>query len=257
MKRFLISLFIFFCLISCSENYAPVNMAWSSKSEPKGGYIVQKGDTLYSIAWRYDMDYRNLAQVNHLVPPYSLEVGQVISLDISTLQFKPKKPQRVSNTSYHQVKTTSSPQVAKKSQNYPKVTTKSPIQTKTVSTVFDNKWIWPAKGKIVASYSPEKGDKGVNIAGKMGEPIYAAATGKVAYAGNGLRGYGNLVIIKHNDEFLSAYAHNQRILVQEGQNVKRGQMIATMGNTESKEVMLHFEIREAGKSVDPLMYVKP
>jgi murein DD-endopeptidase MepM/ murein hydrolase activator NlpD len=110
-------------------------------------------------------------------------------------------------------------------------------------------WRWPAKGKIVTHFSAS--NKGINIAGQAGEPIYAAAAGKVVYSGNGLRGYGNLIILKHNNLYLSAYAHNSNVLVKEGDWVRRGQKIAEMGDTGSDKVMLHFEIRRAGKSVNP------
>ena len=117
-------------------------------------------------------------------------------------------------------------------------------------------WIWPANGKTVANFS-EGGSKGVDIAGKTGDPVIAAGDGKVVYSGTGLRGYGKLVIIKHNNTYLSAYAHNQNILVKEGQSVSKGQKIAEMGNTDADQVKLHFEVRRQGKPVDPLKYLPP
>jgi lipoprotein NlpD len=118
----------------------------------------------------------------------------------------------------------------------------------------DVNWAWPASGKIVAPFS-ESGNKGVDISGKAGDPVIAAADGKVAYVGTGIRGLGELVIVKHNATFLSAYAHNRKILVKEGQLVTRGQKIAEMGSTDSDSVKLHFEIRRQGKPVDPLQYL--
>ena len=115
-------------------------------------------------------------------------------------------------------------------------------------------WIWPANGKTIATFS-EGGNKGVDIAGKAGDPVIAAGDGKVVYSGTGLRGYGKLVIIKHNNTYLSAYAHNQNILVKEGQSVTKGQKIAEMGNTDADQVKLHFEVRRSGKPVDPLKYL--
>jgi len=117
-------------------------------------------------------------------------------------------------------------------------------------------WIWPANGKTLATFS-EGGNKGVDIAGKTGDPVIAAGDGKVVYSGTGLRGYGKLVIIKHNNTYLSAYAHNQNILVKEGQSVSKGQKIAEMGNTDADQVKLHFEVRRQGKPVDPLKYLPP
>lgn len=117
-------------------------------------------------------------------------------------------------------------------------------------------WIWPANGKVVATFN-EATNKGVDIAGKAGDPVLAAGTGKVVYSGTGLRGYGKLVIVKHNATYLSAYAHNQTILVKEGQSVARGQKIAEMGNTDADQVKLHFEIRRQGKPTDPMKYLPP
>jgi len=118
----------------------------------------------------------------------------------------------------------------------------------------DLAWIWPSSGKIVGQFS-EAGSKGLDIGGKAGDPVISAGDGKVVYAGTGLRGYGKLIIVKHNATFLSAYAHNQNLLVKEGQNVTKGQKIAEMGNTDADQVKLHFEIRRQGKPVDPLKYL--
>lgn len=118
-------------------------------------------------------------------------------------------------------------------------------------------WVWPVRGPLLASFSnAEHGNKGLDIGGKAGTPIKAAAAGEVVYAGNALRGYGNLVIIRHNDDFLSAYAHNRKLLVKERDTVVSGQTIAEMGNTDAASVRLHFEIRFRGKSVDPKRYLK-
>jgi lipoprotein NlpD len=118
-------------------------------------------------------------------------------------------------------------------------------------------WLWPAKGKIIAGFSESANLKGIDIAGKMGEPVVASAPGKVVYAGSGLRGYGKLIIIKHNKTYLSAYAHNREILVKEGDQVKKGQKIAEMGNSDADQVKLHFEIRRLGKPMDPARYLPP
>jgi lipoprotein NlpD len=119
------------------------------------------------------------------------------------------------------------------------------------------RWMWPANGKVIAGYSETSNLKGIDIGGAAGTPIVASAPGKVVYAGSGLRGYGKLIIVKHNSTFLSAYAHNREILVKEGQQVVRGQKIAEMGNTDTSDVKLHFEIRRLGKPVDPLKYLPP
>ncbi len=112
-------------------------------------------------------------------------------------------------------------------------------------------WMWPANGKLLGTFS-EGGNKGIDINGKAGDPVLAAGAGKVVYSGTGLRGYGKLVIVKHNNTYLTAYAHNQNLLVKEGQSVTKGQKIAEMGNTDADQVKLHFEIRRQGKPIDPL-----
>ena len=137
-------------------------------------------------------------------------------------------------------------------------TAEKPVETKAPEVAASGNdevaWIWPASGKTVGTFS-ESGSKGVDIAGKAGDPVIAAADGRVVYSGTGLRGYGKLVILKHNNTYLSAYAHNQNILVKEGQSVSKGQKIAEMGNTDADQVKLHFEVRRQGKPVDPLKYL--
>jgi lipoprotein NlpD len=118
-------------------------------------------------------------------------------------------------------------------------------------------WMWPSAGKLVTGVSENPNLKGIDIAGKAGQPIVASAAGKVVYAGTGIRGYGKLIIVKHNTAYLSAYAHNQEILVKEGQQVAKGQKIAEMGNTDANQVKLHFEIRKQGTPMDPLKYLPP
>jgi lipoprotein NlpD len=252
-RYFLFLSFLFLTACSHVANFAPVGEAWSASQGKPGSYVVQPGDTLYAIAWRYNLDYRALAEENNLPPPYVVKVGQVLSV----------KP--VSSTVVSPVRSYPAQKVTKNKASQKISSTSSTVKTHKTNPSPKNihssnlpiRWIWPARGKIVAHYSPTVGQKGIDIAGQEGEPILAAAAGKVAYCGNGLRGYGNLIIIKHNDEFLSAYAHNQTLLVHDGEEVQAGQKIATMGQSESKRVMLHFEIREAGKSVNPLLYVKP
>ena len=139
------------------------------------------------------------------------------------------------------------------------ISKKKKVQNPLPKTNFSQKishWKWPVKGKVIAKFSSKaQGNKGIDIAGKRGTNITATANGKVVYAGTALRGYGKLIIIKHNDDYLSAYAHNDKILVKEQQQIKVGDVIAKMGNTDAQRVMLHFEVRFRGKSVDPLKYL--
>jgi lipoprotein NlpD len=145
----------------------------------------------------------------------------------------------------------------------PAASTPPPLPPKTesgrVPEIDDDSlgWIWPATGKIVAGFSESANLKGIDIAGKAGQPVVASAAGKVVYAGSGLRGYGKLIIVKHNNTFLSAYAHNREIAVKEGQQVAKGQKIAEMGDTDADQVKLHFEIRRLGKPVDPAKFLPP
>ncbi|MDH3377998.1 MAG: peptidoglycan DD-metalloendopeptidase family protein, partial [Gammaproteobacteria bacterium] len=198
-------------------------------------HIVRRGDTLYSIAWQAGVDFRRLAQWNAIVPPYLIKPGQRIA-------FRPrvraadvaKQPSRATPTA--------SSQPARAA---PTGAGNLPVKS----------WVWPADGHVTEKFSITRGNKGIDIAGSAGATVRAAAAGKVVYAGTGLRGYGRLIIVKHNDAFLSAYAHNRRMLVEEGQGVSRGQKIAEMGDSGANSVKLHFEIREQGKPIDPLRYL--
>lgn len=200
-------------------------------------HIVEKGETLYSIAWQYGYDVRDVAQWNRIQAPYTIYPQQKIRL-VKTHHAKPQMPAaKRAKTS----KTTRNSHV------------KNSNKTKTTSKIS---WQWPTNGKIIGRYSArDSGKKGLDIAGRMGQRIYAAAGGEVVYSGNGLRGYGKLVIIKHNDTYFSAYAHSNRLFVKEEQKVQKGQHIADMGSSEAERVMLHFEVRRNGKPVDPLRYL--
>lgn len=272
-----------FLLTACSsrESPAPVTTLNDIKNyykkypqgEPASGYVVQTGDTLYSLAFRAGMDYRELAQLNNILPPYRIFVGQ-------TLHFSNKKyasirgEQRYSSVKVPKIATAT---VKKPPRSQSKLTTANKavarnnqtgyVQKQTVkenATSAENsvssskvRWSWPVRGPLLAGFSnAEHGNKGLDIGGKAGTPIKAAAAGEVVYAGNALRGYGNLVIIRHNDDFLSAYAHNRKLLVKERDTVASGQTIAEMGDTDATSVRLHFEIRFRGKSVDPKRYLK-
>ncbi|MBU1619505.1 MAG: peptidoglycan DD-metalloendopeptidase family protein [Gammaproteobacteria bacterium] len=243
------------------------------QGQPGSVHTVQPGDTLYSIAFRAGMDYRQLAKLNNIAPPYRILVGQKIHFFNVSLSY-PAAERPVSAVK-SQKSTTSTVKAAK--QNQSKLTTANKavarnnqtgyVQKQTVkenatsatNSVSSSKvrWAWPVRGPILAGFSKaEHGNKGLDIGGKSGTPIKAAAAGEVVYAGNALRGYGNLVIIRHNDDFLSAYAHNRKLLVKERDTVVSGQTIAEMGNTDAPSVRLHFEIRFRGKSVDPKRYLK-
>ena len=198
-------------------------------------HIVRRGDTLYSIAWQAGVDFRRLAQWNGITPPYVLKPGQRIS-------FRPRAGTVAATKQPSRAASTASTQPARAT---PKNARALPV----------NSWVWPADGRVAAKFSLTRGNKGIDIVGRAGATVRAAAAGKVVYAGTGLRGYGRLIIVKHNDTFLSAYAHNRRILVEESQAVSRGQKIAEMGDSGANSVKLHFEIRQQGKPIDPLRYL--
>jgi len=240
-------------------------------------YTVRKGDTLYSIAFFHGVDYRDVADWNHLDNPAAIKIGQQLKLHIPVAGSASKdlpKPVMVS-----QVPDTGSirsfPRVGKlaytdnalaqaeRLQHEPgAAVAATPVVMATAPDKLarpDNEeplqWGMPTQGKLIAGFSESDNRKGVDFSGQRGQAVVASAAGKVVYSGGGLRGYGKLIIIKHNKTYLSAYAHNDRILVKEGQNVSKGQKIAEMGNTDASQVELHFEIRKFGKPVDPAQYL--
>lgn len=230
-------------------------------------YVVQKGDTLYSIAFNFGFDYHDLADLNGISDPTLIHVGQKIRLfpaagstvpQISASSTVDIKDQPVvAKLPYSTKAVTQIQKMQQAAQPRPKVKTSSPAAPILVSTAEDSPVAWgmPASGRIIAGFSENDHRKGIDIAGERGQSVSASAGGKVVYAGSGLRGYGKLIIIKHNSTYLSAYAHNDRLLVKEGQVVSRGQKIAEMGSTDANRVELHFEIRKLGKPVDPAKYL--
>jgi len=201
---------------------------------------ARKGDSLYAISKRNNISIARLVQLNQLKKPYTIQPGQTIYLKPLPTSASVKKGKTASTG-----KTVSSTSGAK--------TNKS----SGMSWPRNVRWISPAKGKVIKTFSRKSdGSKGIDIAGKLGNRIVAAADGKVVYSGNGLISYGNLIIIKHNKTYLSAYAYNRKLLVKEGMQVKAGQKIAEMGRKDKLSPRLHFEIRKNGKSVDPLKYIR-
>lgn len=197
---------------------------------------VKAGETLYSIAFEYGHDHRDLAQWNRIKKPYTIYPKQ--KLRVSPRTVKAIKKYSANNKRHNARKKTTD--VQKRAESYP-------------STI---KWSWPTKGKLQSTFLlSDPGRRGIDISGKKGQPIRAAAAGHVVYSGSGLRGYGNLIILKHNDTYFSAYAHTENVGVKEQEKVKLGQQIADMGSTSSNKTKLHFEIRRSGKPVNPLGYL--
>ncbi|QIR26081.1 MULTISPECIES: amidase activator ActS [Kluyvera] len=199
-------------------------------------YTVKRGDTLSRISRMTGTSVRDLARMNGISPPYTIEVGQKL---------------KVSGASSSSTKKSTTSKTAK-------VVPSSAVPQSSWPPVGQRCWRWPASGKVVMKYSTsEGGNKGIDIAGSRGQPVYAAGAGKVVYVGNQLRGYGNLVMIKHNEDYITAYAHNDKLLVNNGQSVKIGQQIATMGSSDADSVRLHFQIRYRATAIDPLRYLPP
>lgn len=242
------------CVLSaCTVGYAPVIDKYGAdyKRGPvtRGVHVVREGETLYSIAWRYGWDFKALASANRIGAPYTIYPGQEIRLD------------RTASTTVANSRPSSSP-AAKPSSGTTSTSTSKPSKPPAPAPVSRPapmapagpiNWQWPATGSILSHYSANKvGHHGITIGGREGDPVAAAADGVVVYRGNGLTGYGNLLIIKHDERWLSAYAHNQSMLVSEGQKVKRGEKIATIGATGTFRTQLHFEIRRDGTPIDPV-----
>lgn len=244
-------------LSACSERegLAPIHeLRWKPFSIHQKYYTVEKGDTLYAIAFKFDKDYRTLAKNNSLSAPYDLNVGQKIHL----VQPQTKPFQKTLSTIKKNMFSTFTK--AKKqsfNKDKPLAKQKKSVQKPVYHASDTSKpWFWPARGSIKSYFNPTQRIKGINIAGKPGDKIRATQDGVVAYSGNGLNGYGNLIIIKHNQMFLSAYANNAKNLVKEGQSVKAGQVIADMGIVNRAYQGLHFEIRKQGQPVNPLNYLE-
>jgi lipoprotein NlpD len=239
-----------------------------------GVHDVEAGDTIYSIAWRYDRDYHELAELNHLSSPYRLQVGQQLSLGKnqsnasfssgyvdSTSGTRSIRPEFVASSESEPSLTfepvEEEPSAPTKTTIAPKFEAPKIVPIKSKLPAAKGRWMWPLEGKLLARFvkSGSNINKGIDIAGTRGASVYATSSGKVVYAGNGLRGYGNLIIIKHDEEYLSAYAHNEMLLTKEGDNIKQGQVIAKVGGSDSDRPKLHFEIRYRGQPVDPLTYL--
>lgn len=234
--------------------------------EGQDKYLVEKGDTLYSIAWRADISVAALIKLNHLKKPYLIKKGQVLQLQADTSKeggdSQKKQKSSLTSCTVQSCKQKAKLEVVKKqSKAYSaKHVDENVTKKKVVNKADLNKkvadWKWPSKGKLIKTFANSaQGMKGISISNVRGTAIYAAAKGKVVYAGSGLRGYGNLIIIKHNYDYLSAYAHNEKLIIKENEQVEMGQKIAIMGDSGTDSVRLHFDIRYRGKSVDPLRYL--
>ncbi len=271
-----------------SRGVPPAAVVVKSVVDPKASYVVKRGDTLFRIALDHGQSYSDIVMWNNLKNPNDIKVDQVLrvispeaggtgvqtasvssgssvevrslsSLNPTTNKSVPrgdKRPYSDANlTDLQKLEPSASsvPVVVAKSEIVPVKPQEKPVpQSAAEADAVD--WIWPTEGKVVAGFDDAK-NKGLDITGKLGQDVLAAGAGKVMYEGSGIRGYGNLVIIKHTNSLLSAYAHNRVNLVKEGQAINKGQKIAEMGNSDSDGVKLHFEIRQQGKPVDPSKFL--
>lgn len=256
----LFNILIAFALISgCSARkvLAPVDDRAAPSSTKVVIHEVAPGDTLYSIAWRYNLDYKKLASANGIGRSYRIYPGQKIRLSEHS---KPAK-RSVTSSSKPASKRDSSTQSRSKvaeNKSVDRLKNKTPSATKSLSGETNPVWNWPSKGRLIRDFSGANSlSKGIDIAGNLGEPVRAASSGTVVYAGEGLRGYGKLIIIKHSEKYLSAYAHNRKLRVKEGDVVSARDKIAEMGQSGTNTVKLHFEIRYDGKPVNPLKFLPP
>lgn len=242
------SLLILLIIVGCGNHTVPPVTDLSPVDKRKTEYLVKKGDTLHLIAFRTGIAYQKLALWNGISAPYQIYVGDQLALRPGTSKQMPrKKPASVAR----KTPTTAKPANTRKSAAKP---ASRPVpEARLPSRVAG--WKWPAKGKLTQTFSKSKGRYGIQIAARRGTPIMAAASGQVVYAGEGITGYGELVIVKHSETYLSAYAHNDRIIVKEGERVKIGQQLALMGSTGTRSVKLHFEVRKDGVPVNPLTYL--
>ena len=212
-------------------------------------HSVRTGDTLYSIAFQYDLDARNLAIANNLRPPYTIFIGQTFNLNLNRISNSASKT-AVDTSNLATVVNNNSVARAQASSTRSTVLTRQTISS---SRSADPDWQWPHTGRVLRAF--ESANKGIDISGRVGDPVWAASAGEVVYSGNGIQGTGDLIIIRHGDSYLSAYAHNSVMLVSEGNTVRAGDKIAEIGENQSGVPMLHFEIRVDGTSVDPIRFL--
>lgn len=268
--RLIMIIFASLLASACTNRIAPapvVNVSSSQTSLKQkinisgNSYRVNAGDTLYSIAFHAKKDFREIARINGITKPFVIFPGQIIQLKETIKKTKSKriysnKKPKSTNKLQKNNKTLKKPLDQKKQQEYVEKQASLKSAQKAKAKTGTLVWQWPTKGQLITRFSnKENGYKGIQIKNKAGTAILAAADGLVVYAGSALRGYGQLIIVQHNDDYLSAYAHNRKLLVKEKQKVSAGQKIAEMGNTDSKTTALRFEVRFKGNSVNPLKYL--
>lgn len=254
-KRIALSAALLLVLAGCT---AQSLLSWETSDRRRPHYQVQSGDTLYSIAWDYGMDFRRLATVNQLHPPYPIKPGEILRLPkgYDTPKVVAAKKPSTSSTS------TPAPRAPTTTARKPSWQNKRPAPAKPADSVAfktpaQGRWAWPNNGKVVKNWGARKHRRsGIDIAARPGSKVLASAAGQVVYSGGGLARYGQLVIVKHNESMLSAYAYNNRILVKKGETVAAGQQLALSGRSPDGIGAVHFEIRKDGRPVDVMQYLR-
>lgn len=283
-RQFILVVLVLAFMSACSHTPAPVEDR-SSRGAPardvgqleNGIYRVRRDETLYSIAFSHGLDWKDVARWNDIRSPYTIYVGQELKLTEPPRQHRTASPRiatRPAGTTPRATTrqaevpelkksvpepqtTTPAPAAQKPAEQKPTVAPPQPAPTPSAASAADpTGWLWPTRGRVISTYSAgDPARKGINISGTEGQDIVASAAGDVVYSGNGLIGFGELIIIKHSDRMLTAYAHNRTRLVKEGDRVAAGAKIAEMGRNDQEQVMLHFELRVVGKPVDPMQYL--
>ena len=262
MSLLAVSVLALFLLGACNKSISPGDDRGKSRSSYQltrdGHYRVRRGDSLHAIAFDYGLDWRDIAKWNDIDPPYVIYPGQELRLE-------PGRKKAAVTTSGAQPRPTVTERAAERpattGRSEPTVQDSPPpakpaVSGKPVNTADPSRWLWPADGRLLSTFKAgDPARNGIEIAGKEGQAIRASAAGEVVYSGSGLIGYGQLIIIKHSERMLSAYAHNRKRLVAEGQAVSAGEKIAEMGRDDRNRAMLHFEIRSDGTPRDPLRFL--
>lgn len=236
----------------------------TSPATSAGSYVVRPGDTLYSISRAHNVGWQDLANWNGITDPSQLRVGQTLRIEggsggpvaaaetpTGVVQVQP-----IGGTGVQQRPIEGAPATPGTAPASPGTAPAAPPSAPRQSNDSGIDWLWPASGNVIAQFNQSL-NKGIDIEGQLGDPVVASADGQVVYSGSGLRGYGNLIIIRHNASFLSAYAHNSKLLAKEGQTVRRGERIAEMGQSDAPSPRLHFEIRRGGTPEDPMRFLPP
>ena len=281
----LIQLFLLLLTISLFQGCAsklpvPVDNSKNVIQKCPDVYIVKKGDTIFSLSLKCGFDYKDVAEVNNIKKPYKISAGEEIRFDLLRNESKSNSESddsksdnveiaRLDDTVEQDVqeeKVLTQEDIGEPVEINEPVATREIFNTQSVKKTKEivakntkslaNRFMWPTDGDVAQQFNPDDGMKGILIEGSLGQEVKSIAKGRVIYAGEDLKGYGKLIIIKHDDDILSVYGHNRELLVTEGQNISSGEIISTMGQTDDGKIHLHFEIRKSGLSVNPMNYFK-